>query len=441
MTGGLRLHFRSPPPLSLLPPPRAIPNPSQLPAIRSFLPGLLSRRIIRKIYFPRLLFFSRLFLVGKKGGSLRLVIDLSLLNQFLFIPSFHMESVPLIASGIVDPLWGCTLDLEDAYYHVPVNWFFQMFLAFVIDGQVYVFQYLPFGLSTAPWAFNRVMKPIKSHLHQLAFRVHSFLDDFLFLHSRRDGLEDLTEYALSLFRKLGFRINLKKSFLSPSQTIEYLGVIFHLDSLTLSLPQAKIRSITSLCLDTLALSHRSRRQLESLIGLLNFASSLVPLGRLRLRPLISWMNSHSVPSSRDLPVPLLPPFKSLLEIWSNPTFLSTPVPMTVPTPTIQLMTDASLSGWSGVILPYTVSGTWPLDYSSQSINWLELMAIFFLSPTFFHSSEARVSWSCRTTQQPWPVCSIRAPSGQIPSCLSLNPSWSSVSSTPLLLSPSTFAAP
>ncbi|CAL4185922.1 unnamed protein product [Meganyctiphanes norvegica] len=220
--------------LSLLPPPRAIPNPSQLPAIRSFLPGLLSRRIIRKIYFPRLLFFSRLFLVGKKGGSLRLVIDLSLLNQFLFIPSFHMESVPLIASGIVDPLWGCTLDLEDAYYHVPVNWFFQMFLAFVIDGQVYVFQYLPFGLSTAPWAFNRVMKPIKSHLHQLAFRVHSFLDDFLFLHSRRDGLEDLTEYALSLFRKLGFRINLKKSFLSPSQTIEYLGVIFHLDSLTLS---------------------------------------------------------------------------------------------------------------------------------------------------------------------------------------------------------------
>ncbi|CAL4146586.1 unnamed protein product [Meganyctiphanes norvegica] len=45
-----------------------------------------------------------------------------------------MESVLQIASGIVEPLWGCTLDLQDAYFHVPMAWFFHRYLAFVVDG-------------------------------------------------------------------------------------------------------------------------------------------------------------------------------------------------------------------------------------------------------------------------------------------------------------------
>ncbi|CAL4233362.1 unnamed protein product [Meganyctiphanes norvegica] len=50
--------------------------------------------------------------------------------------------------------------------------------------------------------------------------------------------------------------------------------------------------------------------------------------------------------------------------------------MSIPTPTLQLMTDASRSGWSGVLLPHKVVGIWPRLYSDQSSNWLELMAIY-----------------------------------------------------------------
>ena len=89
---GLELHFLSPPPLTFVPPARAMPGATQLPLIRPFIPVLLSRHIIRKIATPQLLYFSRVFVVGKKNNSSRLVIDLSLLNLLLIVPRFKMET-------------------------------------------------------------------------------------------------------------------------------------------------------------------------------------------------------------------------------------------------------------------------------------------------------------------------------------------------------------
>ena len=130
-----------------------------------------------------------------------------------------------------------------------------------------------------------------------------------------------------------------------------------------------------LCKKIAGESHRSRRQLEQLLGLLNFASSLVPLGRLRLRPLIRWMNAHTSTITRDRQVPLGEAFKEVLMIWENPSFLRTPVPMNLPSPTISLMTDAAQSGWAGVILPDKIKGLWNLEEKKLSINWKELKAI------------------------------------------------------------------
>ena len=165
MSEGLQLEFHTPPPLTLLPPPNAMPSLAHLPAIRKFLPRLLSSGVIRQIHTPVPMHFSRLFIVPKKDGPNRLIIDLSHLNRCLIIPTFKMERVLEIASCLVDPMWGCTVDLEDAFYHVPIAWIFHLYLAFVVDKQTYVFQMLPFGLSVAPWAFARVTKPIKAHMH------------------------------------------------------------------------------------------------------------------------------------------------------------------------------------------------------------------------------------------------------------------------------------
>ena len=55
--------------------------------------------------------------------------------------------------------------------------------------------------------------------------------------------------------------------------------------------------------------------------------------------------------------------------------LSRPVPMHPPTPVVELMTDASLFGWSGLLLPRRVEDSWGQEVRAFSMNWKELKAI------------------------------------------------------------------
>ena len=89
-----------------------------------------------------------------------------------------------------------------------------------------------------------------------------------------------------------------------------------------------------------------------------------------------WMNHQTIPSRRDIPVILERSFKKDLLIWTNLVWLRSPVQMRTPIPTIQLMTDASRQGWGGALLPDRISGVWPQEVKDNSINWLELQAIF-----------------------------------------------------------------
>ena len=55
--------------------------------------------------------------------------------------------------------------------------------------------------------------------------------------------------------------------------------------------------------------------------------------------------------------------------------METAVPFVQHNTTLNLMTDASDFGWSGVLLPFQVNGVWSPWERSNSINWRELKAI------------------------------------------------------------------
>jgi hypothetical protein len=65
-------------------------------------------------------FYFRLFLVPKKNGKMRPVIDLSVLNQHLIVPHFKMETNRSIRGSIHLGMWTTSLDLTDAYFHIPI---------------------------------------------------------------------------------------------------------------------------------------------------------------------------------------------------------------------------------------------------------------------------------------------------------------------------------
>ena len=66
-------------------------------------------------------FYSRLFTVPKKDGSRRPVINLKPLNTFISVPSFKMASVSTVARMIHEYDWAISIDLKDAFFHVPIH--------------------------------------------------------------------------------------------------------------------------------------------------------------------------------------------------------------------------------------------------------------------------------------------------------------------------------
>jgi hypothetical protein len=154
--------------------------------------------------FQSPVFYSRLFLALKKTGGMRPVIDRSILNTFLLVPHFKMETNRPIRSCIHPGMWTINLDLMDAYFHIPIAPPFRKFLRFVWDNTVYQFRTLPFGISTAPLFFSRVLQTVIAHLHTLSIQIHSYLDDSLIRDFDQHTLVSQTEMVIQLSLNLGF---------------------------------------------------------------------------------------------------------------------------------------------------------------------------------------------------------------------------------------------
>ena len=106
-------------------------------------------------------FYSRLFLVPKPRQRWRPVIDLSRLNTFLHVEKFKMETPESIRTSLIPGEWVSSIDLSDAYLHIPIHPNSRKYLRFCYRSQVFQFTSLPFRLATAPQVFTMIVKEVK----------------------------------------------------------------------------------------------------------------------------------------------------------------------------------------------------------------------------------------------------------------------------------------
>ncbi len=82
-------------------------------------------------------FYSRYFLVPKKDGGLRPILDLRCLNHALMRRLFRMITLKQILSQIRTGDWLFSLDLEDAHFHIQITPHHIRFLRFAFEGVAY----------------------------------------------------------------------------------------------------------------------------------------------------------------------------------------------------------------------------------------------------------------------------------------------------------------
>ena len=247
--------------------------------------SLLSKGAVEEIIPECPGHYSRIFLVPKKNGKLRLIIDLSVLNHFVYTQTFKMETQRKVKDAVQLNDWAFSLDLTDAYLHIPIHYRSRKFLRFTLRGRVYQFKALPFGLSTSPFVFTRLMEVIATFVRRRAITIHPYLDDWLARNQNRRRLLEHRQFILSLINSLGLIINYEKSDLVPAQVFTFIGMEFLTHTNIVRVPQSRQMKILKTVRMFSQKTSVSARDFLSLLGQLNAAADLVMLGRLHLRPL------------------------------------------------------------------------------------------------------------------------------------------------------------
>ena len=338
---------------------------------------LLEKGAIEEVRDHPRLSLSPIFIIPKKSGKLRMILNMKRINLFVHKESYRLDSLAVLLPSLRAGDWAVSLDLQDAYFHVPIHPTSRDLLGFTVLGKTFRYRVLPFGLSPAPRVFTRVVGALAAFLREQGLRLHVYLDDWLLVASSRDLLLQQLEVLLRWTQSLGFMVNWDKSELVPTRKPVYLGAELDISQERARPSSARIRDIVS-CARQLSSVPRSRAKVWSrFLGLLASLTDLVPNCRLLMRP-FQWhlrvFFTQGV-SSPEVWVPLSRGVARLLGPWKNARFLSRGKPFHCPLPSVTVTTDASLQGWGGLCEGSYVAGDWSHLCTLPHINVLELMAV------------------------------------------------------------------
>ena len=136
-----------------------------------------------------------------------------------------------------------SIDLQDAYLHIPIVKHHCHFLQFVWHNVPYQWKALPFGLATAPWVFTALTKPILVLCYCKGFCIVIYLDDIMVLVWSKWAGKRAHSFLCSLLVRLGLHINFFNSDLCLTQAFCFLGLCWDTVHMSVSFPLDRLADI------------------------------------------------------------------------------------------------------------------------------------------------------------------------------------------------------
>ena len=116
-------------------------------------------------------------------GKKHLVLDLRHVNPHLFKGKFKRKDISTAQQLLGEGYYLYTIEIKSAYHHVEIFDSHRTYLGFQWPYQgkptYFVFSVLPFSMSTAPYIFTKVLKPVINYWRSTGRRISMFLDDGL----------------------------------------------------------------------------------------------------------------------------------------------------------------------------------------------------------------------------------------------------------------------
>ena len=205
--------------------------------------------------------------------------------------------------------------------------------------------------------------------------VLAYLDDFLIIGDSRCECELAYNELVNLLSELGFIINWEKA-IGPTQRLTFLGIEIDTVLRQLCLPESKLCKLCELLSNALIRRSITKRELQSLVGKLNFAARVVFGGRTFLWRIIDVMNTLSRPHhhtrvNKQLHADLTW-WANFLNVFNGNTFLVDSEPVS----SDKFSTDACPIGGGGFFRGDWFYTNWAVDHPNLESAHINLKETF-----------------------------------------------------------------
>ena len=241
--------------------PRRVKLPL-LPKLRNELERMQKMGIIQEVVEPTD-WIAPMVPVLKKNGQIRVCIDFSELNKSIRRERFQIPVAEEIFVKMHGSKCFTTLDAESGFWQIPLNESSSLLTTFITPFGRFRCLRLPFGITSGPEIFQRVMRQILAGIDG----CDCFIDDIVVWGVNEEEHDQRLRRVLEKCKASGLKLNTSKCQLRK-QEVKFFGHV--LSNEGLKADPDKISAVTSLESPT------NKDQLRTILGMSSYLAKFLP---------------------------------------------------------------------------------------------------------------------------------------------------------------------
>ena len=267
--------------------------------------------------FSGKLIISPLNSVPKKDPSeRRVILDLSFpktkaVNDHIDKSEYLGETIDLVFPKVDDFVElikikgkGCLLfkkDLKRAYRQISICPSNYNLVSYVWRKHIFCDTVLTMGLRNAAAICQRVTTAVVFIMFKIGIFILNYLDDLAGAETKEKAFFAYSCLG-SILKKCGLEEAPEKAC-EPTEIMVFLGVLFNTKTMTMEVTEERLLEIRSLLQSWLCYSSASVKQIQSLLGKLNFVAACVKPSRIFISRLLQWLRSINKSSASKHVIP------------------------------------------------------------------------------------------------------------------------------------------